>query len=170
MQTLRALLIGFAAVFVFATVCAAQNAFDDANVPFTFELPNAKWKLTVKPTAASPRVEFVYGDRRDGLFEVRQRSVAKEETLTEAIRDDEQKQLYFLPGYVAGRSENFAGRLRGTVANFEYVAAGKNMAGRHYYLRADDANVYVLRFSGPRDTLRGLRTQTDQIARSFSVK
>jgi hypothetical protein len=44
------------------------------------------------------------------------------------------------------------------------------MAARVYYLRADPRTVYVLHFSGRRDTLLQLRAQTDSIARSFRIK
>jgi hypothetical protein len=158
-------------IFVSAGPVFAQSwSFSDPSVDYSFDLPEAKWKLTVKPTAASPKSEFVYGDRRDGLLEVRQITVAKDASMTDIINDDEQKHRQFLPGYVTGKIETFAGRLRGAVSNFEYVAGGRNMSGRYYFLRSGDTTVYVLRFSGEKDELRPLRTQTDQIARSFRVK
>ena len=125
--------------------------------------------MTVKPSATSPNVEYVYGDRFDGHLEVRRLAVAKDAILTDVIQDEEQK-LQFRPGYVAGKEENFAGRLRGAIFNFEYVAAGRPMSGRFYFLRANDTTVYLLRFSGQKDSLRSIRNQTDSIARTFSVK
>jgi hypothetical protein len=53
---------------------------------------------------------------------------------------------------------------------FEYVAASRPMAGRYYFLRADPTTVYVLRFLGGKDSMRQLRTQTDQIARTFGLR
>jgi hypothetical protein len=44
------------------------------------------------------------------------------------------------------------------------------MSGRFYFLKADDTNVYVLRFTGMRDQLRSIRNQTDLIARTFEIK
>ena len=76
----------------------------------------------------------------------------------------------FLPGYVAGKQESFSGKLKGIIFNFEFVRSGRSMAGRYYFLRANDATVYILRFTGQKDSLRSLRGQTDSIARSFAVK
>lgn len=165
-----------AAIFLLAAVVclatgrsfAQDGAFSDPNVDYTFSLPDPQWKMTAKPSATSPNVEYVHGDRLDGHLEVRKINVAKDALLTDLIRDEETK-LQFRPGYVAGREENFAGRLRGNVFNFEYVAAGRSMAGRFYFLRASDTVVYLLRFTGQKDTLKSIRAQTDSIARTFAV-
>lgn len=146
------------------------DTFNDPNAAYTFAIPDAKWKMSAKPSATSPNVEFVYGDRTEGLLEVRKLTVPKDKLLSDLIHDDEEQKLQFRPGFVAGRDENFAGRLRGTVYNFEYVAAGKNMAGRFYFLKANDTTVYLLKFTGPKDALRAMRNQTDSIARTFSIK
>lgn len=146
------------------------DTFSDPNAAYTFAIPDAKWKMSAKPSATSPNVEFVYGDRTEGLLEVRKLTVPKDKLLSDLIHSDEEQKLQFRPGFVAGRDENFAGRLRGTVYNFEYVAAGKNMAGRFYFLKANDTTVYLLKFTGPKDALRSMRNQTDSIARTFSIK
>ncbi|HUR98551.1 MAG TPA: hypothetical protein VMZ26_10850 [Pyrinomonadaceae bacterium] len=144
--------------------------FSDVNVDYSFDVPDAKWKMTVKPSAASPSVEYVYIDRNDGHLEVRRLAVSKNASLPDIIRDEEQK-LQFLPGYVAGPDEkNFAGHLRGSVFNFEFVRAGRPMSGRFYFLRANDTTVYVLRFTGFRDKLRGIRNHTDSMGRTFEVR
>jgi hypothetical protein len=157
-------------LFAASSVFAQGWTFSDANVDFSFDLPDAKWKLTVKPNATSQKTELVYGDRREGLLEVRKADVQKDDSMTDIIDNDEQKHRQFMQGYVMGRVENFSGRLRGAVANFEFVASGRNMSGRYYFLRAGENTVYVLRFTGPADGLRSLRVQTDQIARTFNVK
>ena len=157
-------------IAVLAVAAAAQDeVFSDPNVNYSFVLPDAKWKMTVKPSTTSPNVEYVYGDRIDSHLEVRKLNIAKDAILTDVIQDEEQK-LQFKPGFVAGKEENFVGRLRGTVYNFEYVAAGRNMAGRFYFLKANDTTVFILRFSGKKDILRSVRNQTDSIARTFAVK
>ena len=143
--------------------------FSDANVDYGFDIPEAKWKMTVKPSATSPNVEYVFGDRNDGHLEVRRLKVANNAILADIIRDEEQK-LQFLPGYVAGPDENFVGRLRGSIFNFEFVRAGRPMSGRFYFLRAADDTVYVLRFTGFRDKLRSIRNQTDSIGRTFDIR
>ena len=168
--TKLALLLAAAMIGLFSLMGRAQDVFSDPNVDYTFSIPDAKWKMTTKPTEARPNVEYVYGDRADGAFEVRKLTVAKDTVLSDLIHGDEEQKLQFRPGFVSGKDENFSGRFRGTVFNFEYVAAGKNMAGRNYFLRANDTTVYMLKFSGPKDNIRSLRGQADSIARTFSVK
>ncbi|MEO6051779.1 MAG: hypothetical protein ABIP78_10670 [Pyrinomonadaceae bacterium] len=158
-----------AAVFFMAfAVFAQEDTFIDPSVDYSFGVPDAKWKMTVKPSATSPNVEYVYGDRYDGHLEVRKLSVAKDAIMTDVVQSEEQK-LQFRPGFVAGKEDNFLGRLKGAAFNFEYVAAGRSMSGRFYFLRANETTVYVLRFTGQKDSLRSLRNQTDSIARTFAV-
>lgn len=152
----------------FALSASAQiENFSDPNVDYKFDIPDPKWKMTVKPSATSPNVEFVNVDRNDGHLEVRKLNAPSTKILTDVISDEEQK-LQFLPGYVAGKEESFSGRLNGTVFNFEFVRAGRPMSGRFYFLRSGDT-VFVLRFTGYRDKLRSIRNQTDSIARTFEV-
>lgn len=152
-----------------APALAQVEMFTDPAVDYTFQIPESTWKMTVKPSATSPNVEYVYGDRLDGHLEVRKLAVAKDAILSDIVQAEEQK-LQFRPGYVAGKEENFAGRVRGTVFNFEFVASGRSMAGRFYFLKFNETTVYVLRFTGQKDSIRGIRNQTDLIARTFGVK
>ena len=152
-----------------ASVLAQSGTFSDPNVDYTFDLPEAAWKMTVKPSTTTPNVEYVFNDRRDGHFEVRKLPILKNDTLADVIRDEEAK-LQFLPGFVAGQEENFAGNYRGTVFNYEFVRAGRAMSGRFYFLKAADNVLYVLRFTGERDKLKSIRNQTDSIARTCKVK
>lgn len=148
---------------------AQSETFNDANVEYTFDLPEAGWKMTFKPSPTIPNVEYVYGDRANGHLEIRKLSIKSGELLSDTIRDEEQK-LQFLPGYVAGKEEDFKGSLGGKVFNYEFVRSGKNMSGRFYFLKADNTTVYILRFDGLRDKLRSIRNQTDSIARTFELK
>lgn len=158
------------AAFLAAVPAMAQlDTFSDPIVDYSFQLPEPKWKMTVKPSVTSPNVEYVYGDRFDGHLEVRKLTVAKDSILSDIVESEEQK-LQFRPGFVAGKEENFAGKLRGTVFNFEYVAAGRSMSGRFYFLKANETTIYLLRFSGQKDSIRSIRNQTDSIARTFGVK
>jgi hypothetical protein len=170
LQKLR--FISLSALLLLSSLAAFSQGetFSDPNVDYTFELPDAKWKMTAKPSATNANVGYVFVDRNDAALDVRKMTVPKDTLLTDLIHQDEEKKLLFRPGFVAGREENFSGRLRGSIFNFEYVAAGKNMAGRFYFLKADDTTVYVLRFQGQKDILRSIRAQTDAIARSFAVK
>ena len=158
-----------AALLLSVSAFAQTETFSDANVEYTFELPEATWKQTVKPSTISPNVEYVFGERQNGHLEVRKLSVKSDALLADTIRDEEQK-LQFLPGYVAGKEEDFKGSLNGKVFNYEFVRSGRNMSGRFYFLKAADDKVYVLRFDGLRDKLRSIRNQTDSIARTFDLK
>ena len=159
----------FAVMITVLPLIAQDELFTDVNVPYTFGVPEARWKMTIKPSATSPNVEYVYGDRFDGHLEVRRLTVARDSILTDIVQTEQQK-LQFRPGFVAGKEENFQGRHRGSIYNFEYVAAGRSMSGRFYFLRPNETTVYVLRFTGGKDSLRSLRNQTDSIARTFIVK
>ena len=159
-------------ITLLAIVCAAaafgqSNAFTDANVDYTFQLPDAKWKV-VKSAASGSNPEFVYGDRNDGHLEIRRITSSASTPMADIIRDQEDK-LQFKPGYVSGKQENFVGRLKGSVFNFEFVQSGRAMSGRYYFLRTGDA-VYILRFTGFQDSLRSIRPDTDSIARTFELK
>lgn len=166
----------FAVIFTGFLLVAAHGVshgqammFSDSNVPYSFDLPDAKWKMTTKPSATSPNVEYVYTDRLDGHLAVRKLTVASDAILSDIIQNEQEK-LQFKMGFIAGKEENFQGRFRGSVYNFEYVNAGKAMGGRYYFLRPNETTVYVLRFTGYKDSLRGIRSQTDSIARTFVVK
>jgi hypothetical protein len=145
------------------------STFSDPNVDYTFDLPEDTWKITAKPSATNPNVEYVNNERKEGRLEVRKITVGKDDAISAVIKDDEVK-LRFQLGYVAGKEEVFSGLLKGMVFNFEYVASGLNMSGRFYYLRANDTTVYVLRFTGLQNKLKTIRNQTDMIARTFKIK
>ena len=156
-------------LFFAATVSAQTQTFSDENVEYTFELPAATWKMTVKPLPMSPNVEYVYGDKSDGHLEVRKITIKANEMLSDTI-DREEARLQFLQGYVTGRAESFAGKLKGTVFNYEFISRGHNMSGRIYFLKSNETTVYALRFTGERDKLRTIRNQTDSIGRTFDIK
>ena len=164
------MLLAAAAIGLSALSAFGQDVFTDANAEYTFALPDPAWKVAVKPTATLSNADLVFTDRADGLLEIRKLTVARDQVLSDLIHGGEEAKLSFRPGFVAGRDENFTGKMRGAVFNYEYVAAGKSMAGRSYYLRANDTTVYLLKFSGPKDNVRSFRTQADTIARTFSLK
>ncbi|MBX3281587.1 MAG: hypothetical protein KF756_03830 [Acidobacteria bacterium] len=167
-KTLLSLAMLIAATVAFSSMAAAQSeTFSDPNVDYTFALPEAKWRKTVTPSATNPNVEYVYGDRVFGRLEVRKLDVPQSRLLADVVRDEDQK-LQFLMGYAPGKQENFSGKLRGAVYNFEFVKGGRPMVGRFYFLRDGDS-VYVLRFEGRKDSLNSIQNQTDSIARTFST-
>lgn len=156
-------------VLSFAFAAAAQTStFKDKLSDYTFELPEPLWKMNFKPTVDKPNPQYIYGDRQNGYLQIDKTSIKPDAMMSDAVKEAEAK-LRFKPGYIAGKEESFVGALRGKVFNYEYIQSGKNMSGRIYLLRADENTVYVLHFTGLRDSLRGIRNQIDSIARTFKI-
>jgi hypothetical protein len=153
-----------------AYASAQTKTFSDPNVEYSFDIPSEFWKIVSKPTSLNPNVEMVYNDRQEGFFEVRKTVSNEEEMLSDVITREQDTRLQFQTGYVAGKDETFAGNLKGRVFNYEFVKSGQNMSGRLYFLKSGPKTIFVLRFVGRRDKLRGIRNETDQIARTFAVK
>ncbi|MDT4967363.1 MAG: hypothetical protein QOJ64_2100 [Acidobacteriota bacterium] len=163
----------FAAVVSIALVSAtalAQETYVSANGEYTLELPSDKWKVTQEPDSLHEHAEFVYGDRNDGFLRIRKEVVDPATTAADVARRDQDQKLRFQTGYMEGKEEKFVGRLSGVTFSYEYTAGGKPMAGRLYYLQADNRTIYALRFTGLRDRLELIRNQTDRLARSFQLK
>jgi hypothetical protein len=151
-------------------VSAQNKTFSDANVEYSFEIPSDTWKIVAKPSNLNPNVEMVYGDRQDGYLEIRKTVSDEEEMLSDVVNREQDQKLQFLPGYVAGKDEVFAGNLKGKVFNYEFTRSGRNMSGRIYFLKSGTKTIYIIRFTGLRDKLRSIRNETDQIARTFKIK
>ena len=149
---------------------AQTETFSDANVDYTLELPSATWRLIEKPDADHALAGFIYGDRMDGYLQIRKEVVDAGVTPANLSQRESEQKLRFLPGFVEGKEENFSGRMNGVAFNYEYTNAGKPMAGRIYYLQANNRTIYVLRLTGLRDRLSRIRNQGDIIARSFRLK
>ncbi|MDH3493505.1 MAG: hypothetical protein OEM82_08145 [Acidobacteriota bacterium] len=169
MKLLKSSLL-FSFIALLAFTAAAQGEFSDPNVEYTFKVPSEEWKITVKPSESSPNVEYVYKFRNQAHLEIRKLTVDADSLYGDIIKQEEQS-LQFLPGYVAGKEENFSGFLTGRAFNYEFIRAGKNMSGRYYFLKVkpDSTTVYVLRFTGAKDSLRSIRNETDSIARTFKI-
>ena len=146
---------------------AQSGSFSDPNVEYSFDIPDDRWKMTAKPSDSNGSVEYVFVDRNDGHFTVRKASASPNTPIGDVIREEEQK-LQFMRGFVAGKEENFRGKLSGSVYNFEFVERGRPKSGRFYFLRSG-STVYILRFTGYRDKLRSIQHFTDSIARTFDV-
>ena len=147
----------------------AQKYTND-RLEYTLELPNEKWRALTRPDSIHNHIEFIYGDRSDGLLRIRKEVVDAGTTATDLARRDHDLKLRFQPGYVEGKEEKFIGRINGVASPYEYTGGGKAMIGRIYYLQADNRTIYVLHFTGARSILALLRNQTDSIARSFQLK
>jgi hypothetical protein len=166
------LLAALAALLCWGAAAAAQEdgRYTKEGEDYSVEMPSARWKAVTRPDGAHQHTEFIYGERSDGYLRIRKEVVEAGAALSEVARREEDVKLRFMPGFVGGKQERFAGRLNGLVSNYEYTQAGKSMSGRVYYLQADSRTVYALHFTGLRDRLQFIQNQTDAIARSFKTK
>lgn len=169
MQILRVLLIPIS-ILMTGLTAMAQETFTNDKLDYIIEFPSAGWRVISEPDAAHEHVEFVYGDRLDGYLQIRKEVVDAGTSVSDLARRDLDQKLRFLPGFVEGKQEKFAGRLSGVMASYEFVKTGKPMLGRIYYLQVDSRTIYALRFTGLRDKLTRIRNQTDLMARSFRLK
>lgn len=170
---MRRLTLFLALAFLFtltSTAARAQQTFTSDTAGYTLELPSEKWRVTQEPDSLHAHAEFIYGDRNDGYLRIRKDVVEAGTTASNISDRDQDQKLKFQTGYVEGKEEKFVGRLSGVTFAYEYTAGGKAMAGRIYYLQADNRTIYALRFTGLRDRLLLIRNQTDSIARSFRLK
>ena len=127
MKYLKTSLAILFALFAFNSIAVlAQNGskFTDPFVEYSFDIPDDRWKMTVKPTELNPSVEYVFVDRNDGHLAVRKTTAPQDALMSDIIREEEQK-LQFMRGYVAGKEERFAGKLNGAIFNFEFVERGQ---------------------------------------------
>ena len=147
-----------------------DHTYSSPKVDYLVEFPSPMWKLADEPDDVHQHAEFIYNDRNDGYLRIRKEALPDGQSVEEFARQDQEQKEHFRPGYVDGKGERFAGRMNGFTMGFEFTQAGKLMAGRTYYLQADDRTVYALRFTGMRDKLARIRNQTDQIARTFKLK
>ncbi|MBA3805553.1 MAG: hypothetical protein H0X14_07570 [Acidobacteria bacterium] len=153
-----------------ALALAQSQTFTSENVDYTLELPSPTWRIVQEADSVHQHTEFIYGDRNDGYLKIRKEMVDEGTTAADLARRDQEQKLRFMPGYVDGKQERFAGRLSGMTISYEFTSGGKPMAGRTYYLQADNRTIYALRFTGMRDKLSRIRNQTDLISRSFQTK
>lgn len=153
-----------------ASARAQEQPYTSETDEYVLELPTETWKSVSRPDSEQRRTEFVNGTRPDGYLRVRREVVEANTKLLDFAHAEADTKLRYQPGFVVGKDERFAGRLSGVVLNYEYTQGGKPMAGRVYYLQADNRTVYVLHFTGLRDKLQRIQPQTDAIARSFRLK
>ena len=166
-------LVAILALFLIAgssSLVSAQDPYVSGNDEYSIELPSSVWRAISESDSLHQRLEFVYGDRLEGYLQIRKEVVDAGTGPSDVARRDMDQKLRFLPGFVEGKEEKFAGRLSGVTVSYEFVRTAKPMMGRVYYLQADNRTIYALRFTGLRDKLGRIRNQTDLIARSFKLK
>ena len=169
-RTKSLLICALALLALSAPAALAQDNLTHETDEYALDLPTEAWRAVQRPDSAHRHTEFVNGDRLDGYLRVRREVVEGNTNLSEYARNEADTKLRYLPGFVGGKEESFTGRLRGVVSTYEYTSGGKPMAGRLYYLQADNRTLYVLHFTGLRDKLQRIQNQTDAIARSFRLK
>lgn len=153
-----------------AASASAQEPYTSETDDYAVELPSQTWKSIARPDGHQ-HTEFVYGERSSGHLRVRKEVLeGSVKNLSDLARSEQDTKFRFLSGFVGGKEERFAGRLPGLVSTYEYTSGGRTMAGRVYYLQADNRTVYALHFTGVRDRLQLIQNQTDAIARSFRLK
>ena len=168
---MRGVLAFVLVIFALMTpVALAQQTYTHDKVDYSFDIPSPTWRVILEPDAGRGHPEFVYGDRLDGYLTIRKEIVDAGTTPADIARRDQDLTLRFLPGFVAGKTDSFNGRLDGVTMSYEFVRTGKPMLGRTYYLQADNRTIYSLRFTGLRDKISRIRNQTDLIARTFKLK
>ena len=167
------LLLPILLILSFVTLKAQTQTFTKDDLEYIVELPSPAWQA-VQRLDVHNHVEFIYGDDyTNGYLRLRKKLLAAGTTPTDVFLNDEKWELQSLPGYIVCsdcKGEEFKGHLRGAAFSYEYVSAGRSMAGRIYYLQLDNRTFYVLHFTVTREKLQSLRGQMDFIARSFRLK
>jgi hypothetical protein len=161
-------------LFTFSATARAQEVFDDPNGEYTVTLP-AGWIAVVNQDSLGRKdVNIVFKVREYGALKVRRiDNVDANMDVMEFAKQDENSVVQFLPAYDKLSIEKFAlpGGKLGTLLSYDYNnATGQPFTGRNYYVRSGEKSIYILRFTGRRNTLTPLRNQTDAIARSFKAK
>lgn len=157
-----------------SVVIAGQTRrFTRDDIEYVLELPSPAWQI-VSRLDVHDHPEFIKGnDPSNGYLRLRKILVGQATTTSELFAHDEKWELQRLPGYIICSEcdgVEFKGRLNGAVYSYEYVAAGKPIYGRLYYLQVDQRTFYCLRFTVARDKLEAVREEMDLIARSFHLK
>ena len=172
MKVLRINSIVFLLLAVSLAVGFQSRPFTRANIEYELQFPSSAWRA-ISRVDVHEHLEFVKGtDPLDGYLRIRKILLAQPATAAEVFSQDEWE-LKHLRGYVVCSDCNglsFAGNLSGAAYAYEYVAEGRTMYGRIYYLQIDKRTFYSLHFTVARDKLAGVRDEMDVIARSFRLK
>lgn len=117
-------------------------------------------------------VDIVFrGQRNTALLKIEKLTLPEGETLETYLKERSETDYRLKPGFGKFRSEKFGGgKLAGMtamMAEFDYTRTNKPMQARYYYVADGERTLWELRFSGDRFAIRGLRNETDVMARSF---
>jgi len=166
------LLIG--ALFAFSPDVQAQEIFEDPEGKYAVTLPTGWLGIVNQDSLGRKDVNIVFKVRENGSLRIRRVDGADATMdVMDYAKKDEEHTVRFQPSYDMISIENFplGGGKKCVLLSYDYKnVAGQPFTGRNYYLRIDDKTMYVLRFTGRKNTLGSLRNQTDAIVRSFKVK
>jgi hypothetical protein len=161
-------------LFTLSATAKAQEVFDDPNGQYTVTLPAGWLAIVNQDSLGRNDVNIVYRIRENGALKVRRvDDFDANLDVMEFAKEDENSVVQYLPGYDRLGLEKFAlpGGKTGTLLSYDYKnSTGQPFTGRNYYLRSGEKSIYILRFTGRKNTLSPLRNQTDAIARSFKAK
>jgi hypothetical protein len=161
-------------LIIFSATAKAQEVFEDPDGQYSVTLPTGWLAIVNQDSLGRKDVNIVFKIRENGALKVRRvDDVDSNLEVMEYAKQDENSVVQYLPGYDRLGLERFAlpGGKTGTLLSYDYKnPVGQPFTGRNYYLRAGEKSIYILRFTGRKNTLSPLRNQTDAIARSFKVK
>lgn len=159
----------------FSMTGSAQELFEEPDGKFTIELPNGWIAFVNRDAAGRSDYSISFNKiRENGYLKIKElESAPPQAEIMEVAKKDENETVRFQPGYDKLTLENFAAGTgkSGAVLTYDYkTVSGQPVSGRNYYIRAGSDKYFVLKFTGRRNTLPTLRSQTDAIARSFKLK
>lgn len=170
-RSLTTCLILILIVVLFPSAVKNQTRrYTEKDLDYVLDLPSAKWRAITVSGIARTSTEFRYGDESLVQLRIRRELVDAGVSPSDLVQRQQRFDRVFLVGYVKGKVEIFGGQLNGTRYPYEYVTAGKPMAGLIYYLQANNRIIYRVEFTGPPDKLWDLADQTEFIAQSFRLK
>jgi hypothetical protein len=164
----------FLSAFLFNAVAFAQTeVFEDPDGKYSMNLPNGWLGVVNTDGLGRNDVNIVYKNRENGALKIRVGEIAPGAAPMDFAAKDEQDRVRFAPAYDKLSMEKFllGGSRIGALLSYDYKnAAGQPFTGRVYYVPMDEKTIYILQFTGRRNTLGTLRNHTDQIARSIKLK
>jgi hypothetical protein len=146
------------------------EVFEDPEGKYSLTLPAGWHAVTSRDGLGRPQVDIIYNVRENGLLKIRRIAVEAGAKAMDVAKREEEQSLRFQPGYAKGSVENFAASVNAALVVYDFTSGGKPMIGRNYYLLVNETTIYLMRFSGSRNTLGPIRNQTDAIARSFKAQ